>query len=248
MRDPNKMNDLAEAALARANDIEATSIAAVEQLIAQSRERDAAGRPTKASKTAAQALASPALTSTLASVALRRSINPALHTAIDQVARAETEYRTAVAALRALNARKDLYEDARGTPRKRAVVEEQLEPEEWAFIREMRARNVPVSALDQLTEPELDFIAGLFVEKQKDFRHRDRAGAWWALVRSGLLDVSSEAFNEDERAAILVARIARYWRLTSSSEPRCSAFSNFSSIAATEAELAGSASAQGLVT
>ncbi|HEX8533113.1 MAG TPA: hypothetical protein VF662_03015 [Allosphingosinicella sp.] len=69
----------------------------------------------------------------------------------------------------------------------------------------MRARKVPVSALDQLTEPELDFIAGLFVEKQKDFRHRDRAGSWWTLVRSGLLDVSSEAFNEDERAAILAA-------------------------------------------
>lgn len=221
MRDYVEINEIAKSALARANDIEAASVAAVEQLIAQSRERDTAGRPTKASRTAGQALASPALTSTLASVALRRSINPALNTAIDQVARAETEYRIAIAALRALNARKDLYDDARGTPRKRAVVEEEVEPEEWTFIREMRARNVPVSALDQLTEPELDFIAGLFVEKQKDFRHRDRAGAWWTLVRSGLLDVSSQAFNEDERAAILAATDAGAERARQAYEALC---------------------------
>lgn len=114
-------------------------------------------------------------------------------------------YSVAVSALRALQARKELFEDARGTPRKRAVSMEQPEPEEWKVLLELRARNVPISALDQLTEPELDFIAGLFVEKQKDFRHRERAGAWWTLVRAGLLDVQSEAFNEDERAAILAA-------------------------------------------
>ena len=208
MRDDDENDRLTAAALARANEIEADAIASIERLIARSRERDVAGRPTAKAKSAAQALASPALTSTLASVALKRSIKPALNAALDQVERTETEYRTAVAGLRALQARKELYEAARGVSRKRAVVDQQLEAEEWKLISELRARSVPTSALDQLTEPELDFIAGLFVEKQKDFRHRGRAGAWWTLVRAGLLDVRSEGFNEDERAAILLARDA----------------------------------------
>lgn len=205
MRDEPTLNDIALAALARANEIEAASVAAIEQLIGEAKQRGADGQPTSKAKTARQKLASPALNSTLASVALRDRINPALNTAINQVEKAERELSTAVAALRALQARKELFEGARGVARKRDVSDEQTEPEEWKFVREMRARNVPVSAMGQLTEPELDFIAGLFVEKQKDFKHRDRAGAWWALVRAGLLDVRSEAFDEDERAAILAA-------------------------------------------
>lgn len=206
MRDDDDLDAEAAAALARADDLQATSVTKIEQLVARSKERDDGGRPTKAARTAHQALTSPALSSTLASVTLSRSINPAMNTAIGEVERAEKDYRTALATLRALHARRELYEGARGIPRKRAVSDAQPEPEEWKFVREMRARNVPVSAMDQVSEPELDFIAGLFIEKQKDARHRDRAGAWWKLVRAGLLDVSSEAFNEDERAAILAAR------------------------------------------
>ncbi len=205
MREEQTTSGRVAAALSRANEIEAASAAAIEQLRIKAGERGADGRPTAKARTARQKLASPTLSSTLASVALRDRINPALNTAIDEVERAEVAFSTAVSALRALQARKELFEEARGTPRKRAVSNEQPEQEEWKLLRELRARNVPISALDQLTEPELDFIAGLFVEKQKDFRHRNRAGAWWTLVRAGLLDVQSEAFNEDERAAILAA-------------------------------------------
>lgn len=208
MREEGIMDEQARAALARANEIEAVSIARIGQLIAIAQQRDPAGRPTKDAKTAQQALGSPALTSTLPSVALRRSIVPSLDTAIDEVQRTEIAYRTAVATVRVLHARKDLFEGARGAPRKRVVEDHELAPEEWKLVRELRLRKVPVSALDQLTEPELDFVATLFVDKQKDMRHRERAGAWWTLVRAGALDISSEAFNEEERAAIMAARPA----------------------------------------
>lgn len=208
MRIDDIMDEEARAALARADTIEATSIARIEQLVAASQERDAAGKLTEAARTAQQSLSSPALTSTLPSVALKRSIKPSLNTAIDEVQQAETAYRTAIAALRALHAREDLFEGARGAPRKRVVQDHDLAPEEWKFIRELRARNVPVSAVDQLTEPELDFVATLFVDKQNDMRHRQRAGAWWTLVRAGSLDIASEAFNDEERAAIMAARPA----------------------------------------
>ncbi|HEX8412505.1 MAG TPA: hypothetical protein VF637_01275, partial [Sphingomicrobium sp.] len=208
MRTDEVMDGEARAALSRAKDIEAAGLARIEQLVATAQERDPAGKPTKAARTAQQALGSPALKSTLPSVALSRSINPSLDTAIDEVQRAEIAYRTAIATMRALHARKDLFEGARGTPRKRVVEDHDLAPEEWTFIREMRARKVPVSAIDQLTEPELDFVATLFVDKQKDIRHRERAGSWWTLVRAASLDLASEAFNEEERAAILAARPA----------------------------------------
>lgn len=206
MRSDAIMDEEALAALARANEIEAESVAKIDQLIALSKQRDEAGRLTKAARTAQQALSSPTLTSTVPSVTLRRSINPSLDRAIDDLQRTEIAHRSAVATVRLLQARKALFEGARGTPRKRVVEDHDVAPEEMHFIREMRRMQVPVSAMDQLTAPELHFVASLFVDKQRDMRHRMRAGPWWMLVQAGLLNISSEAFNDEERAAILAAR------------------------------------------
>lgn len=205
MRDTEDLDDAVRAALARADDLQDCVLPKLEALIAKAEEHDERGRLTSGAKRARQILTNPVLNSTVPSVALSRTINPALDKALDDLQKSEIEYRTALATVRILSARREMFLEAKGTPRKRTPEVGQPEPEEWYFLRAMRERDVPISALDQLNVPELDFIATLFDEKTRDYRHRDRGGSWWALVRAGALGLASEAYSDDERDAIVAA-------------------------------------------
>ncbi|HWK67130.1 hypothetical protein [Pseudorhodoplanes sp.] len=194
----------------RVREIEGEVDAEIERLRARAEERDEQGRLTKAAKDIRQSLHNPDLVTTTIPVALKamsktrvRLLREAheAHVALEQTC---AKYATALAALRWHDLKRELFEQDAPRPRKHVLAASEISEEELTFLREMRRRGVPSSAMDQGNIYERDFIALFLKELAKPIDKRGPGGAWARTFAEGELTMPVHSMTDDQIEALRI--------------------------------------------